>query len=443
MIRIPTRRACLAVLACPVLLVTAADEPADTTERWNAKFQSTYVWQTKRPFHAAYSGTNSLSPLKERSYSFTATASLGLRPWQGGEIYIDPEAAQGVAFSGLTGLGGFTNGELARTSGARLTVYRARAFLRQTWGLGGGSEMQESDMHQLAGPVERQRLVFTVGNLSVTDIFDDNAYSHDPRTQFMNWALVTHGAYDFAADARGYTWGAALEYMGDGWALRAGRFLMPKDPNGQPLDRHALVHYGDQLELERSHVIAGQPGKLRVLAFRNRAVMARFDDAIAQGLATATTPDLNLVRGRAQSKLGVGLNVEQALMPAVGVFARAMWADGKTEAYAYTEIDRSVSGGALFKGSAWGRPDDTLGAAYARNGLSSSHRGFLAAGGLGFFIGDGKLNYRPEGILEMFYALNLRKDTTVTLDFQRIRNPAYNADRGPVNVLSLRLHTEL
>jgi high affinity Mn2+ porin len=442
MIRIPIRQACAAILACPALLATAVEEPADAAERWNAKFQSTYVWQSKRPFNAAYSGANSLSPLKEKSYSFTATASLGLRPWQGGEIYLDPEAAQGVAFSGLTGLGGFTNGELARTSGATITVYRARAFLRQTWGLGGGSELQESDMHQLAGPVDRRRVVLTLGNVAVGDIFDDNAYSHDPRTQFMNWALVTHGAYDYAADARGYTWGAALEYIDDGWALRGGRFLMPKDPNGQSLDRRAFVHYGDQLELERSHVIAGQPGKLRVLAFRNRAVMGRFDDAIAKGQAVAATPDLNAVRGRAQSKLGVGLNVEQTLSSNAGVFARAMWADGKTEAYAYTEIDRSLSGGALLKGSAWGRTEDTLGAAYALNGLSSSHRSYLAAGGLGFFIGDGKLNYRPEGILEMFYALGVRKDATVTLNWQRIRNPAYNADRGPANFLSVRLHAD-
>ncbi|MBC7468002.1 MAG: carbohydrate porin, partial [Ramlibacter sp.] len=212
------------------------------TEQWNAKFQSTYVWQAKRPFTAAYSGANSLTPVQEKSYSFTATAAFGLRSWAGGEFYLNPEASQGVPLSNLTGLGGFTNGEMARTSGPNLTIYRARAFLRQTWGLGGGVEAVESGMNQLAGQVDKRRLVFTAGNVSLLDVFDGNAYSHDPRTQFLNWALLTHGAYDFAADARGYTWGAALEYIEDGWAVRAGRFIQPREPNGLPLDSRILRH---------------------------------------------------------------------------------------------------------------------------------------------------------------------------------------------------------
>ena len=430
-----------AALFGALLPVAAWGQAAETEDR-NVKFQSTYVWQSKRPFAAAYSDANSLVPGREKSYSFTATAYFGLRPWAGGELYFNPEASQGVPLSNLTGLGGFTNGEIARTAGPNLVVYRARLFLRQTWGLGGGSEVIESDANQLAGSVDKRRVVLTMGNLPVSDIFDDNAYSHDPRTQFLNWSIMNHGAFDFAADARGYSWGAALEYFGDGWAIRAGRFIQPRLPNQQQLDYRISGHYGDQIEIERSHNIGGQPGKLRVLAFRNRAAMSRFQDAIDLGARTGVVPDINAVRDGDRVKRGIGIGFEQALSPNAGVFGRAMWADGKTETYAFTEIDRSVSGGVLIKGAAWGRSQDTLGVAFARNGLSRPHRDYLAAGGLGFFIGDGQLNYRPESIVEVFFNLNFAKRLWVTLDFQRIANPAYNADRGPANVGSIRLHTE-
>jgi hypothetical protein len=412
------------------------------TEDWNAKFQATYVWQDKLPFSAVYSGPNSLTIAKERSYSFTATAALGFRPWAGGELYFDPEVAQGVPLSGLTGLGGFTNGEIARTAGPTLTAYRARLFLRQTWGLGGEQEAVESDANQLAGMVDKRRWVLTAGNLSVLDVFDGNAYSHDPRTQFLNWSLMTYGAYDYAADARGYSWGIALEWYHDAWAVRAGRFIEPKKPNQQALDPHIFLHYGDQIEVEHAHAIGDQPGKVRVLVFRNRARMSRFQDALDFAASTGGTPDINAVRTGEQVKYGFGLNLEQAVSADIGLFARASWADGGTETYAFTEIDNSVSGGAMVKGSIWGRGQDSMGIALARNGLSKVHRDYLAAGGLGFFIGDGQLNYRPETVLEAFYNMNAMKAAWVTLDWQRIRNPAYNADRGPVDVASVRLHTE-
>lgn len=412
------------------------------SEDWNAKFQATYVWQDKRPFSAAHSGTNSLSADKEKSYSFTATAMLGWRPWAGGELYFNPEAAQGVPLSSLTGLGGFTNGEIARSSGPTLTLYRARLFLRQTWGMGGEQEAVESAGNQLAASVDKRRWVLTAGNLSVLDVFDGNAYSHDPRTQFLNWSLMTHGAYDYAADARGYSWGVALEWYHDDWAVRAGRFIQPKEPNQQELDPHIFQHYGDQIEVEHAHTLGGQPGKLRVLAFRNRAKMSRFQDALDLAASTGGTPDINAVRTAEQVKYGFGLNFEQAVSADVGLFARASWANGGTETYAFTEIDRSVSGGVVVKGSAWGRGQGSFGIALARNGLSQVHRDYLAAGGLGFFIGDGRLNYRPETVFEAYYNQNLSKAAWITLDWQRIRNPAYNADRGPANVASVRLHTE-
>jgi high affinity Mn2+ porin len=430
------------VLICGALLACQSSVHAAETEDSNAKFQATYVWQAKDAYSADYSGAHSLSAEHEKSYSYTMTAAFGFRPWAGGEIYFDPEAAQGIPLSGLTGLGGFTNGEIARTAGSRMSIYVARLFLRQTWDMGGNSDAVESDFNQLAGTADQRRLVWTIGNLAVSDIFDNNAYNHDPRTQFLNWAIMNQGSYDYAANARGYSWGTALEWYRDNWALRGGRFIQPNLPNQSSLDSDIFEHYGDQIEIEHSHSIANRPGKLRLLAFRNRAVMARYEDALAVAAATGTTPDLNAVRNGNQIKYGYALNLEQALADDIGVFARAGWADGNTETYAFTEIDQSVSAGTLIKGTAWGRADDNVGVAFARNGLSAAHRDYLAAGGMGFFIGDGKLNYRPETIVESFYNLQAMKYAWLTLDWQYIRNPAYNADRGPVNVAAVRLHAE-
>lgn len=308
--------------------------------------------------------------------------------------------------------------------------------------MGGEQEVLESDANQLAGAVDRRRLVWTIGNLAVSDIFDNNAYNHDPRTQFLNWSIMNQGSYDYAANARGYSWGTALEWYRDNWALRAGRFIQPNLPNQSSLDSNIFEHYGDQVELVHSHMLADQQGKVRLLAFRNRATMSRYEDALALAAATGTTPNLNAVRSGNQIKYGFGLNIEQALSSDIGVFARAGWADGNTETYAFTEIDQSVSAGTLISGTAWGRGQDVFGMAFARNELSATHRDYLAAGGLGFFIGDGKLNYQPELIVESFYNWQAMKTAWLTLDWQYIRNPAYNADRGPVNVGSLRLHTE-
>jgi len=430
----------LGVLAAIALALADASQAQDAQEEaYGAKFQTTYVWQRKYPFGAAYTGTNSLSPDIEKSYSFTATAALGARTWHGGEVYFDPEVTQGVPLSRLTGLGGFTNGEIARTSGPTLTLYAARLFVRQTWGLGGEQEAVEPDANQLAGSVERRRLVLTVGKLSVQDLFDDNAYSHDPRTQFLNWSLMTYGAYDYAADARGYSWGFALEYFDDAWALRAGRFMMPKQTNGLALNPRIFASFGDQIELERSHTLAGQPGKLRVLAYRNQADMGGYRDAIADASASGGTPDLATSR-QTRVKYGLGVNLEQNISSSVGAFARASWNNGEVETFTFTEIDRSLSAGVLIKGTGWNRAADSIGVALVRNDISVPHRDYLAAGGLGFFLGDGQLHYQYEGIFETFYSFALVKDTWLSADFQRILNPAYNADRGPVSVVSARFH---
>lgn len=431
------------LLFCVALMLPLVALGQETGEEsWNAKFQTTYIWQSKAPFSAAYSGPNSLSAEKEISYTFSTTAHLGFRPWQDGELYFDPEVTQGVPFSNLTGLGGFTNGEVTRASGTNPKIYRQRLFLRQTWNRGGGKERVESDFNQLAGEVDKNRFVLTVGNFSTLDVFDENAYAHDPRTQFMNWSNMTHAAFDYAADARGFGWGFAGEWYQGDWVLRFGRMTPPKEPNMLPIDSRIFQHYGDQVEVEHAHELGGQPGKVRVLAWRNRAILARYRDAIEYGAANNQTPDIFKVRSGEQIKYGIGVNVEQAISNNVGVFLRAMMSDGRTETLAFTEVDQSMTGGVSIKGAAWSRPQDTVGFALMRNELSKDRRQYLEAGGISFFIGDGALRYRPETFFESYYSWNVMKGTWLTADYQRIHNPAYNADRGPVQIGGVRLHLE-
>lgn len=351
-------------------------------EKFFTKFQGTYIGQLKPAFNAPYSGDNSLLPRRETGYSGSLTAFLGYRPWADGELHINPEVIQLGSFSALHGLGGLTNAEQQKTSGRKPKSYRARAFFRQTFGLGGGQDAVESSQLQLGGMADRRRLVITAGNFSVLDIFDNNTYAHDPRTQFLNWSFFTHGSYDYAGDARGYTNGAALEYYHDDWALRVGRFMGPRESNGLALDSRLSIHHGDQIEIERSHTLSGQPGKVRFLAFRNRENMGNFTDAIAFAQANGGVPDVGNVR-RDNVKVGFGVNVEQSFRSDMGVFARANWADGKSETYSFTEVENSVSAGLVIKGQRWGRPNDTLGLAVARNGLNRPHRDYLALGGLG------------------------------------------------------------
>lgn len=412
-------------------------------DRFGFHGQTTYVWQRKPAFDAAYSGDNSLGAARAKSYSFTATLDLGMRLWKGAEFHFNPEVAQGVAFSELHGLGGLPNGELAKTAGTNPTLYRARAFLRQTWGLGGDTEKIDADFNQFANVVDKRRVVLTAGNFAVPDVFDAVSYAQDPRTQFMNWSFMAHPSFDYAADARGYNWGVALEYIDseNGWAVRAGRFLQPVESNGLPLDTRFMKHYGDMIELEKSYTLLGQEGKVRLLGWRNQARMGRFDDAIALGQATGNAPDLSLVR-KEHAKVGVGLSFEQKAGDNLGLFARLNWSDDKSETYAFTEAGRSVSFGGLLKGTVWHRPNDVLGVAFAMNMLGPDHRAYLAAGGSGAFLGDGGLNYGHERVLELFYSLQVTKALAISPDFQLIQNPGYNRDRGPAKFVGVRVHAE-
>lgn len=439
------RRLCLLpALLFATLGAGALHATEGETESWQAKGQATYVWQKSPGFPSRYSGQNSLSADGEYGYTFTSTAYLGTRLWRSGELYLNVEAGQGDPLSNLTGLGGFSNGEATRVSGNKLKAYRQRLFLRQTWALSEATDFVESAANQLAGHVARDRFVLTAGNFSVLDIFDGNAYAKDPRTQFLNWSSMAHTAFDYAADARGFGWGFAGEWYQGDWVFRFGRMTGPKEPNGATIDYRILRHYGDQIEIEHAHRIADRPGKIRLLAFRNQALLGTYRDASAylDQHPGGDPQAIRYVRNSERIKYGVGINLEQSVTDDLGVFLRASHADGRSETYAFTEADAAFATGLALKGSAWGRPEDTFGLAWMRNELSRDRRHYLSRGGISFFIGDGGLNYRPESIVETYYSWKALDRLWLSADYQRIANPAYNADRGPVHIGSLRVHSE-
>jgi high affinity Mn2+ porin len=416
--------------------------PDVASDRFIARGQATYVWQRKYGFDAPYTGPQSLVTHPESSYSLSFTAYLGARLWHGGELYANPEAFQAHPLSHLVGIAGVPNGELQKASGEELRAYGARLFLRQSFGLGGESFEVAPGLNQLAAHYQRRRLVFTIGKFPLTDLFERNTYANDPRTQFLNWALITYGAYDYAGDARGYDIGGAMELYWEDWVFRAGRGMEPIVANGRSLHYNLFRTHGDQVEIEHDHVLYGHSGVVRVLAYRNLANAGNYREALAVAAATGSVPDITSVRAL-RAKTGYGLSVEQTLSPSLAVWARGLWCDCKVEEYAFAEIDNSISAGVSVKGSGWRRPDDTVGVAFSVNGLSPSHRDYLAAGGLGGFLGDGQLNYAREQDYEAYYSALVYRGVHLTLDYQRIVNPGFNADRhGPVHLLSGRLHVE-
>jgi hypothetical protein len=418
-----------------------ADGRAAPSPWWDSGFQSTYVWQRKPAFAAPYSGPKSLAAAPENGYTLTATLFLGARPWPGAELFVNPEVIQSATLSGLHGLAGLSNGEAQKSGGPQATLYRARAFLRQTFALGGAESEVQRAPNQLAGTASARRIVVTAGNFSYADVFDGNAFAHDPRTQFLNWSLMAYGASDYAADIRGYTWGISLECYWDDWAVRLGRFAQPIESNGLAMDLDLLAHHGDAIELEHAHELLGRAGKVRVLGFRNFARMGGFRDAIAYAATLGGTPDVANVR-RDQAKVGFGAGFEQDVTGDLGLFGRFSMNDGGTETYAFTEIERSIALGASAKGRRWGRSGDTVGVALVQNELSAAHQAYAEAQGAGLFIGDGALRYRPERIVEAYYSFAAFHGLWISVDAQRIANPAYNADRGPVNVFGFRFHAE-
>ena len=371
----------------------------------------------------------------------SATAFIGLRPWDNTEIYVDPELMQGFGLSDTLGVAGYPNGEAQKSDFPMPRVNIARVFLRQTFGLGGDQEKIEDGPNQLAGKQDISRITVTVGKFAVTDFFDQNTYASDPRADFLNWNIYGGGSYDWTMDKISYTWGAFAELNQKYWAFRTGYFLVPNISNGNNFDMH-VPERGEYIsELELRYSLFSQPGKLRLMGWANIANAGSYADALAMPVATPNYPDITLTR-QVRTNYGFVANVEQAITSDLGVFSRATWSPGLVEIIGWTDCDQSLSLGTVLKGTSWGRPDDKIGVAGVVEGLSPEARAYFAAGGLGILIGDGQLNYRPEQILEAYYAYSLNKWATFTLDYQFVDNPGYNADRGPVSIYAGRLHAE-
>jgi high affinity Mn2+ porin len=433
-IKILMLAACAFVLATPAF---ADDTPAPET--WAIHGQATFVDQYHPAFSSPYRGPNSLDPGSRGDETVDVTLFAGVSPWEGGEAWANVEMDQGFGLSGTFGVAAFPSAEAYKVGSADPYGRLHRFFFRQTFDLGGDEQAVEGQANQLAGSHTSDNLVITVGKFSVTDIFDNNGYAHDPKGDFLNWAIVDAGAYDYAADAWAYTYGGAAEWSFDKWTLRGGLFDMSRLPNSTQLDTD-FGQFELVSELERRISLFGHDGKIKLLAYVNRADMGDYSDALALARATGTTPDVALVR-HYRSRPGGSLNVEQGLTDDLGFFLRASDSDGSKESFEFTDIDESLSAGLSLRGTSWDRKNDTVGLAFEWAGISRSFQSYLAAGGLGVLVGDGRLpNYANEAVLETYYDVELIKGVNAALDYQFIANPGYNADRGPVSVLGFRLH---
>ena len=421
----------------PTVSVTAASESPET---WAVHGQVTNVTQRHPRFKSRYSGENSLDANGRTEETTDVTLYAGVRLWRGAELWINPEVDQGFGLSNTVGMAGFASGEAYKVGANKPYLRLPRAFIRQVIPMGGAEQKVEAGANQLGGTRAADNLTVTIGKFSVGDIFDINRYAHDPRSDFLNWSIIDAGAFDYAADAWGFTYGAALEWIQSSWTLRGGIFQLSKIPNGKvtgvDFSRYMLV-----AELERRYQWQDHPGKVKLLGFVNRSQMARYADAVQLARQTGDVPDVSLVR-RTASRPGVSINIEQELTSDLGGFVRASINDGSKEAYEFTEINKSLAIGLALKGTLWSRPTDTFGVAAVVNGLSGAAREYFKAGGIGILIGDGQLTYGAERIFETYYSVRLNPRLSLALDYQRANNPAYNQDRGPVSIYGIRVHAE-
>jgi high affinity Mn2+ porin len=428
---------------CFAAIAGALSAQKDSTENWSWHYQFTGIMQGHPGFHAPYAGQNSLDSVREKAFSVTSTFYLGRRLWKNGEFYLNPEIAGGKGISSALGIAGFTNGECFRIGDPSPALYLARIFLRQHFALGEEKEWQEADANQLAGWVPSKRITLTAGKFSIADVFDCNSYSHDPRTQFMNWALMSNGAWDYPANTRGYTWGFMAEYIQPGFAARFSETMVPKYANGSVFDQDLSKARGETVELEKSFGDDADGLTIRLLGFRNLSRAGNYEDAItALRNGTDSSMNVNTLTTYGGQKFGFGINIEsQILEGKLGMFLRGSWNDGKTATWVFTEIDQNTQVGLNLNGKIWKRNNDELGIAFTANGISKEHQDFLNAGGYGFIIGDGKLpDYKQESIAEVYYSARINNQFWLSLDYQYVQNPAYNADRGPVHVWGVRGH---
>ena len=423
-------------------VVSVFAQSDSTPHRLNLHFQTTYIYQYKPEFSEQYSGPNSLKAAEERQNSLTATLFFGARLWKGGELYINPELAGGSGLSGAFGLGASSNGETFRVGNPEPTLYLGRAYLSQTIALGDSDMNVEEGANETGGKKPVDYLRFYLGKFSLGDLFDNNAYANSPRTQFMNWCLMSNGSFDYAANVRGYTYAFVSVLKIKSMTYKVSIATLPVMANGAELNTDLGEEYSANAEVSKAYKIKGMEGNVRLLAYQNNAHMGSYSESII--LAGGAMPDITATRKFGRTKSGFGLNADQQLSKNIGVFARAGWNDGKTETWAFTEVDRSVSAGVSINGAGWKREEDNIGIALAANGLSRDHQDYLKAGGLGFQLGDGNLNYAYETAAEIYYSYKpVSYGIWFSADYQFIMNPGYNSDRGPVNIFSIRFHAEL
>jgi high affinity Mn2+ porin len=411
-------------------------QPPVGGQNWNWHVQNTDIVQGYPAFPARYFGPDSLASGGETRETVSLDLMAGVRLWRGTEAHMDGLMWQGFGVNNTLGVDGFPNGEAFRLGTAVPNLNIPRLFIRQTIGFGGEQEDIEDDPLDLAGRRDVSRLTLTLGKFSAKDIFDNNTYANDPRTQFMNWALMANEAWDYPADALGYITGFAAELNQPGWTLRYGFFQMPRVSNGTALDFRFFEAWGMVTEWERRYTVADHPGTVRLLAYLNHAHMGSYQAALS-------VPDTDLTRTRADRyKYGFGLNWEQEIARNTGLFSRVGWSDGKNEAWVFSDVDYTATTGISINGESWRRPGDTFGLAGVANGLARVHQEYFQAGGTGILTGDGRLSYGWEKILETYYDFKIWQTVHATLDYQFVADPAFNRDRGPVSIFAARLHWE-
>jgi high affinity Mn2+ porin len=442
---------CTLSLRCSAQSPSAPSDPIPSdpvpseseSEGWNLYYQATSIGDYHGTFPALYTGPLSLQDYPERDVSLTSTLFFTARLQPDTFLVFDPEIAGGKGFSGVNGFGNQPNGEIPRVATATPKPYIARLFIQQDFGFGQEKERQESDENQLAGDRPLNRFSIYAGRFTVTDFFDNNNYTHDPRTQFMAWAVMYNGAWDYPADTRGYTWGIVQELHLRNWSFRYGIAAEPQVANGGVFDRRLFRDHGQVWEAERRYSWRKRDGAIRVLGYDNREQGGNYAQALRLAAETGTTPSVYLTSHVGTLKYGSGVSFDQEINPDAGFFVRLGWNDGKTQSFAFTAIDRLASGGLSVKGTRWHRKFDVVATSFTAGGLSAVHREYLAAGGLDFLIGDGRLNYDPEYVWESFYSARVVPGFYATFDLQHDTDLAYNRDRGPVNIYSIRLHMAL
>ena len=405
--------------------------------------QANFVFQTHPDFHALYSGTHSLGPRYEKATSRVITLYTGVRVNHATEILVDLEEAGGTALSSGFGLAGDTNLDIVRNPLLSKAPYLGRGMLHYVLALSEDKVENQRNALSLFPELPRRRLEFRVGKFSMPDFFDVNSVGSDTHFQFLNWTTDNNGAWDYAADTRGYTVGAVLDYEDRNWGFRFAEALMPKVSNGIDLVWKPWQAHAENFEYElRRGVIPNKAGVLRVLAYFNSANMGVYRDQVIQGKERGVTPDITEHPWHITRKYGFGLNFEQNLTHYLTAFTRVGWDDGKTESFAYTEVDQTVAVGIGASGSWWHRKKDRAGIAMVSNAIKKDHQNYLAAGGLGFLLGDGHLRYGRENIFETYYTVHAWRGIYLAPGFQHINDPGYNRDRGPVSVPSFRAHIE-